>query len=373
MDGAAAMEEDIQGAGAAAPEMDIEGGNPVSQLQSQILELGRRHDEVMSALANMTNVHTRSYVYIPRERQIVPFSGDPGKDCQNVDEFIEELWRVIRVRGLNAEDQVDFILSHLKGSALDEVRLCMGREDKSAEDLFSYLRAAFREKRSTSQLLHTFYARKQLDGEDFRDFSHALSLMLNATLQQAPHCVPDVQLALRDQFIEGVRDSALRRELRKVVRERPHATLFEVREEALLWCSEERPRPTNVARNRNLVSVEESVEHSRMTATVPNDLTVALQEVIKVITQQGKAIGELTNAVRDLTIQRSDPTCEKPSKPKFKPKYTRDGQPICLRCEGVGHIARQCTGQRVQENPVPATPESPVPGNCAPPLRRAEQ
>ncbi len=139
MDGAATMEEDIQGAGAAAPEMDIEGGNPVSQLQSQILELGRRHDEVMSALANMTNVHTRSYVYIPRERQIVPFSGDPGKDRQNVDEFIEELGRVIRVRGLNAEDQVDFILSHLKGSALDEVRLCMGREDKSAEDLGPYL------------------------------------------------------------------------------------------------------------------------------------------------------------------------------------------------------------------------------------------
>lgn len=175
------------------------------------------------------------------------------------------------------------------------------------------------------------------------------------SLQQAPHCVPDVQLALRDQFIEGVRDSALQRELCKVVRERPHATLFEVREEALLWCSEERPRPTNVARNRNLVSVEESVEHTKMTATVPNDFTVALQEVIKVITQQGKAIGELTNA------------------PKFKPKYTRDGQPICLRCEGIGHIVRQCTGQCFQENPVPATPESPVPGNCAPPLRRAKQ
>lgn len=80
MDDAAAQAEEIQGAGAAAPEMDIDGGNPISQLQSQILELGRRHDQVMSALSNMTNVHTRSYVYIPREKQIVPFSGDPSKD-----------------------------------------------------------------------------------------------------------------------------------------------------------------------------------------------------------------------------------------------------------------------------------------------------
>lgn len=35
-------------------------GNPITQLQSQILELGRRHDQVMSTLANMSNLSTRS-------------------------------------------------------------------------------------------------------------------------------------------------------------------------------------------------------------------------------------------------------------------------------------------------------------------------
>lgn len=39
-----------------------EEGNPVAQLQSQILELGRRHDQVLSALTNISNVSTRSYV-----------------------------------------------------------------------------------------------------------------------------------------------------------------------------------------------------------------------------------------------------------------------------------------------------------------------
>lgn len=53
-----------------------DGGNPAAHLQSQIFELGRRHDQVMSALSNISNVSSRSYVYIPRERQIVPFSGD---------------------------------------------------------------------------------------------------------------------------------------------------------------------------------------------------------------------------------------------------------------------------------------------------------
>lgn len=107
----------------------------------------------------------------------------------------------------------------------------MGREDATPRDLFDCLRAAFREKRTTPQLLHAFYARKQLEGEDLREFSHALSTMLNVALQQLSNAVPDVQLALRDQFVEGVRDTILWREVCKMVRDRPHVTLFEVREE----------------------------------------------------------------------------------------------------------------------------------------------
>lgn len=145
----AGTSHDVDSAGAASHGAE---GNPVAELQSQILELGQRHDQVMSTLANMSNVATRSYVYIPRERQIVPFSGDYVKDGQSVDEFIDEVERVIRVRGLNTDDQVDFILSHLRGSALDEVKLRMGGETKQPSDLFSYLRGAFREKCTTPQL-----------------------------------------------------------------------------------------------------------------------------------------------------------------------------------------------------------------------------
>lgn len=40
-----------------------------------------------------------------------------------MDRFIEEMERVMRARGLRSEEQVDFILSRLKGSALEEVKL----------------------------------------------------------------------------------------------------------------------------------------------------------------------------------------------------------------------------------------------------------
>lgn len=53
-------------------------------------------------------------------------------------------------------------------------------------------------------------------------------------LQQSPSIVADAQLVLRDQFIEGVRDPTLRRELRRMVREKPGLSLFEIREEAIM-------------------------------------------------------------------------------------------------------------------------------------------
>lgn len=57
----------------------------------------------MSSIANLDNVQTRSIVYISREKHIVPFSGENGKDVYPEDEFIEEAERAIRARGLCGE------------------------------------------------------------------------------------------------------------------------------------------------------------------------------------------------------------------------------------------------------------------------------
>lgn len=347
-----------------------ENGNPLLQLQAQITELSKRHDDVRSSIASLGDVQPRSIVYIPREKQIVPFTGDPSKDTYLVDEFIEEIERAVRARGLREDDQVDFMLSLLKGSALEEVKLRMHGRVTKLSDLFSYLREAFREKRSTPQLLHSFYARRQLDGEDLRDYSHALSQLLNSVLLQSPSVVADPQQAIRDQFIEGVRDPTLRRELRRLVREKPQCNLFEVREEAIMWSLEDRPRSFTVARSRNLVS--NSPDHNLLNAdspsNMPTDLATILQEVVKIVAQQVKAIGELTSAVRELNNQQVQTNWTKPvTKPRVTPRYTEDGQPICLRCQGVGHMARQCNARRPygQSSTAPVTA---VPGNEGPRL-----
>lgn len=150
------------------------------------------------------------------------------------------------------------------------------------------MREAFREKRTVPQLLHAFYSRRQLDGEGLREFSHALSQLLNSVLQQSPPMVANAQLALRDQFVEGVRDSTLRRELRRLLRERPESSLFDVRNEAMMWALEDQTHHTSVAKNRKLVSdhTDMTLEKRDMTTEVQTDLSVTLREVVKIIAQQ---------------------------------------------------------------------------------------
>lgn len=93
----------------------------------------------------------------------------------------------------------------------------------------AHLRNAFGERRSVTQLLQSFYNRKQADGEDLRDYSHALSQILSSVVKQSTNAISDENTVLRDQFIEGLKNATLRRELRKMVRERPHSSLLEVR------------------------------------------------------------------------------------------------------------------------------------------------
>ncbi|XP_051566802.1 uncharacterized protein LOC127448373 isoform X2 [Myxocyprinus asiaticus] len=76
-------------------------------------------------------------------------------------------------------------------------------------------------------------------------------------------------VTLRDQFIEGVRDTTLRRDLCKLVREKPQSTLFDVHEEAMMWVVEGRPRGSNVSRNRNIFHLDYT-SHNALSSSLPS-------------------------------------------------------------------------------------------------------
>lgn len=295
-------------------------------------ELSRLNDEMRAQRANDNSAPTRSYIYIPRERQVQAFSGEGGADGRSVEEFIEEVERVLRSREQTTEGQCDYILSLLRGPALEEVRLCMGGQTVGPSDLYSFLRNAFGEKRSTTQLLQTFYNRKQVEGEDLRDYSHALSQILSSVVKQSANAVPNEKVVLRDQFIEGLRDSALRRELRKMVRDQPDSSLLDVRREALLWEMEETRshRPRVVKSNQ----VKSEVSESQLSAAETNNgQSTALDDVQKAVAQQGKqlvelgkTLADLASAVTELSKRTTQMTFQEHKlRATLRPRFTPDG------------------------------------------------
>lgn len=207
------------------------------------------------------------------------------------------------------------------------------------KSVFCLLRDADSERCSVAQLLQTFYGRHQLEGEDFFEYSHALSQILRSALKQNPNAVTDGKMAVRDQFVEGVRDSTLRRELRKMVREKPDSTLFHVREEAVAWSLEDKPHGTRLAKSRNILC-DSAGEGGQRTGDTRDKSSATLDEILKVVSEQGKAIGELVNAVRESVTVREKPYRGGRPRPKFE--FTEDGKPVCFKCKVAGHIAREC-------------------------------
>lgn len=322
----------------------------IEQLQAKLSELTEKHDKAMETIATLKTGSNKSYVYVPRERPIQPFSGDPATDGRSVDEFIEEVERVIRARGQSPEEKIDFILSLLRGSALEEIRLCMDGEPKDPSELFTCLREAYAEKRSMAQLLQAFYGRQQREGENFQEYSHALSQILRLALKQRPNAVSDAKAAVRDQFIEGVRDSSLRRELRKMVRDDPQTTLLDVREEAIAWSLEDKSCNTKVVKSRK-VACDSIRGEGQCPDNSHEKQSTTLEDIVKVVSEQSKAIGELTIALKEGLALKEKYSKDTGGKPRMKPQFTEDGKPICFKCKGVGHIAKECTQRKPGNQP----------------------
>lgn len=121
--------------------------DPVTELRAKLSELSNKHDQAMARITALSDGSSRSYVYLPRERPIQPFSGDATVDGRSLEEFIDEVQRGIRTRGLGNDDQVNFIFSLLRGSALEEIKLCTGGEQIEPEEIFCFLREAYGERR----------------------------------------------------------------------------------------------------------------------------------------------------------------------------------------------------------------------------------
>lgn len=286
---------------------------------------------VTAATASGTTPQKQIVVF-PRDKKIKNFTGKKIAGDQPVEDFVEELKTTFEAREMTPAEKVDFIMSHLEGPAKEEVRMYTKKERSNPEFLLDVIIQAFGEKRSCSQLLKLFYERKQKENETLREYSYSLNELLKRVAKADPKAVPDPEKTLRDQFADNVRDPFLRKELKKLIRER-QPTFLDVREEALRWSEEEErphrtmPKPP-LSQEVAADTTDDSPQCSASSTVTPMD------KVLEALLKQQKSLEELTSSIKDIKQPRTQDS----------PREWSGQRPniVCFRCNRNGHIARNC-------------------------------
>lgn len=160
--------------------------------------------------------------------------------------------------------------------------------------------------------------------------------------RRAPTAMTNFDTLLRDQFIEYVFDPALRRELKRLVRQSPQLTMLEARAEAIRWEREGRPIEGGRSRSFSVPSLC-AAQYSRPPRShdaSPSDHSgVAFAELKGMLLKQQEQINHLTQSIASLTAS------QRPIRSGLSRAV------ICRRCQQAGHYARECDNERVEAPP----------------------
>lgn len=94
-----------------------------------------------------------------------------------------------------------------------------------------------------------------------------------------------------------------------------------------------------------------------ITTAERNEMSFSHDDVMILLAEQGKAITQPTKSVMDLTTHNQSPSTTAANRPKTLPKFTAAGKPTCFRCQTEGHVAKQCPQKRhrdAENTPVPS-------------------
>ena len=320
-------------------------------------------------------------VYI-RERSVKKFTNGP--DDPPISEWLDSVQRV--TRGRSPQNIVDFLMENLDGEAYNEVKHRPFDERSSPKDICYILIQAFGEGHcSRMQRERQFFNRRQREKESLRRFSHALM----ALAEKIPDIEEERDSLLKEQFAENVRDSELKRELKRLCWNDPDITFYDLREEAIAWAGENDGIEDDFPVKQNAIQQQPTdLEPMQKVVTLLTDLTTALK--LKPATDvldpgsmnPPNMIDSFQSSVQaphlngyQAQIYGSYPSRtylpppaqlfqHSNSFPQYssnqhvspqqgyirpstmpQPAFTEDGKPICFRCQKVGHIRRFCRSQ----------------------------
>ena len=145
--------------------------------------------------------------------------------------------------------------------------------------------------------------------------------------------------ALPDHFAENVKSPLLRKEIKKFIIPHPEFSFPDTREEAIRCADEDEkscgPRPRVAS------------SHETSTSTKPSSLESAMNEMIKTLQGQQKAIEDLAANLKKLNTVSTNRGQNVQPQPQFQQRQPRPdlGGDRCYQCGAPGHFAPNCTAR----------------------------
>ncbi|XP_059143569.1 uncharacterized protein LOC131930930 [Physella acuta] len=265
----------------------------------------------------------------PREILIRKFHGDShGYEVERFIDEVQSLWRARR--DVSVEERKDLLWQYL-GEAVREELSCRGDDlQRDPEASIRLLREVYGEKRSVSQLMAQLQMVVQGQHESVRAYSHRLHRAFKALVaRQGTLQVPQTNAEfLRDQFMEKLSQSSVRRQLQELVFRDPKIPFLAIRDAAIRWSGDEDPgtEPAYVAALHARPKEEPTLPRSKL-----EDRVDKLAEQLSALLTQLAQNPQVSSSRR---VPRRRPEAE-----------TR----MCYNCNQQGHLARNCRNSKKQE------------------------
>lgn len=286
-----------------------------------------------SSATSTQSVRREQVLFVPRERRCPKFSGSATAGPLSVEEWIEEAKSCIRAMHMSNFDKALFLFDHLEGEARNEIKYRPTAIRENPESIIEVLREVYGCAKSYVYWQQRFFNRKQKDNESLFEFSHALMEMLDKVKQSNEGAIRNPDIILRDQFCENVCDPMLRRELKRLVRADSGLTLLDVRKEAIRWVQEGQSN-----RDRSYRAPGASSEAQVVSQCVTAPQSLEFLELKDLVLKQQAQLDMLIRQLGHPSGRSQAPPPHRGGRYKRAP----NGQPICLRCDQPGHIARYC-------------------------------